>query len=213
VSAEAEPKTTAVVVRDDPFVSVEAMLRFKAAELRRRADESIAMLPTVEEPFKLPKPTDGLPDAAEWAFGEQTPHEVAKQSVESTLRFCLHWLNKTDAAIRDGDYPIAILCLMHAQGNYCHAWGPWRESAAQRTWRYVSKRRKALADFAAKGNRDRSKYTPKEKREWLGEWERLKLTLPVRSAAEVIRKKYDLAPSAFESIRKTIGRKTSPDFG
>lgn len=207
MSAKEEPQATAVVVRDDPFVSVEAMLRFKAAELRRRADESIAMLPTVEEPFKLPKPTDGLPDAAEWAFGEKTPHEVAKLSVEGNLRWCLHWLNKTDTAICDGDYPKAIMCLMYAHGSLCTAWGPWRESAAQRTWRYVSKRRASQAAIAAKGTRARTKYTPVEVAAWRADWPGLKEKgFSVNGAARVIANKRGLLPTAIATIRRKIGQ-------
>lgn len=206
MSAEAEPQPTAAAVRDDPFVSVEAMLRFKAAELRRCADEAIAMLPTVEERFKLPKPNDGLPDAAEWAFGEQTPHEVAKQSVESNLRFCLHWLNKTDAAVRDGDYPMAVLCLMHAQSVHCYAWTPWQSSGALKTWRYVQKRRASAAANAAKGTDSRTKYSAAQLAEWRTDWPDLRgKGHSVNSAARVIAKKRGLSPAAIATIRRKIG--------
>lgn len=190
---------------DDPYASVESMLRWLSAGLRKRAEEGLAALNSAEELYPLPKPTDGLPNS--WAFGQMTSDQVSRASTRKGLRFVMDWIDKADRATQAGDFPEAIFRLQRAESLIAGAWAGWHSAASIRQWRYIKRRRDALAGFAAEGKKARTKYSTLDVDAWNADWVELRAKgLKKRSAALVIANRHGLPSTAAESIRKKLKR-------
>lgn len=133
---------------DDPWSSVESMLRWQIAQAKSFISEKTEKLPKVGEIYPLPKskpgePTQGRPD--QWAFGKLTPHEVSLAGAMSGLQWASHKINKAEEALFRDDLPTAICWIIAANQSIQSALALWNTGGAIAMWRYVGKYRAGQA--------------------------------------------------------------------
>lgn len=138
---------------DDPWASVEGMLRWRIELARTQISNSLEQLPRVGELYSLPKAKPGAPPHGrpeQWAFGALTPHEVSLANAVSRLRWAAHELDKAEESLARGDLPSSINWIILANQSISAALAQWHSGAAIAMWRYVGKRRKTSSQNAQK---------------------------------------------------------------
>ena len=133
---------------DDPWSSVENMLRWQIALARRNVTENLERLQGVGELYPLPKAKQGskphgLPE--QWAFGSLTPQQLALSDAQRGLQWAEREIQRAEAALVEGRLPESINLILKANQSINSALTRWHSSAAITTWRYVGKFRKAQA--------------------------------------------------------------------
>ena len=180
------------------------MLRWKLDNTAKSIAELLGGLPKAD-PYALPKETDGLPD--HWAFAPLTHYQFTVSNIRRALHEALSTVRKGRDALTANDIPAAIHCAMTAQDQLWSSRVGFSSAPLVRMWRYIDKRRRRLADHAAKGNKERAKYSADERAIWRGLWRELKARNPrlnKSSAALFIQKRRGLPKSAVSSIRHEL---------
>jgi hypothetical protein len=130
----------------DPFSSVENMLRWQIDAVQKRAEELKQAFPMSGELYPLPKSTDGLPDS--WAFGKLTHQQVSLAHALNGIKLVANQIEKTEAALSNGDLPTAIHWIIQVNQSIFSTSAQWAAAAAVRTFRYVEKGRKRQSIIA-----------------------------------------------------------------
>lgn len=136
---------------NDPWSSVENMLRWQISLARKRVAEYLERLPKIGELYPLPKAGSGasphgLPD--HWAFGNLTNHQVNLSIVMRGLRWAEHEIEKAEAALLEGKLPDSINWIMSANQSINSSIARWSSGSSIAMWRYVGKYRKTQAGNA-----------------------------------------------------------------
>lgn len=132
---------------DDPWSSVENMLRWHISLARKRVAEHLERLPEIGELYPLRKAAksgaepDGLPE--HWAFGSLTPQQLSLSDALRGLRGAESTIQRAEAALVEGRLPESINLIMLANQSINSALALWHSGGAITTWRYVGKFRKA----------------------------------------------------------------------
>lgn len=131
---------------DDPYSSVENMLRWQISLARKSVSENQKRLLEVGEIYPLPKVKPGsnphgLPD--QWAFGTLTPHQVSLRGAMDKLQWAEHKVDKAEVALSEGKLPDAIHWIIAANQSINSALSFWHSGGAITMWRYIGKYRKA----------------------------------------------------------------------
>lgn len=134
---------------DDPWSSVENMLRWHISLARKSVAEHLERLPEIGELYPLRKyaksgaKPDGLPE--HWAFGSLTPQQLSLSDALRGLRGAESTIQRAEAALVEGRLPESINLIVHAYQSINSALALWHSSGAITTWRYVGKVHKAQA--------------------------------------------------------------------
>ena len=134
---------------DDPWSSVENMLRWHISLARKSVAEHLERLPEIGELYPLRKyaksgaKPDGLPE--HWAFGSLTRQQLSLSDALRGLRGAESTIQRAEAALVEGRLPESINLIVHAYQSINSALALWHSSGAITTWRYVGKVHKAQA--------------------------------------------------------------------
>jgi len=131
---------------DDPYSSVENMLRWQISLARKSVSENQKRLSEVGEIYPLPKVKPGsnphgLPD--QWAFGTLTPHQVSLRGAMDKLQWAERKVDKAEVALSEGKLPDAIHWIIAANQSINSTLSFWHSGGAITMWRYIEKYRKA----------------------------------------------------------------------
>lgn len=140
---------------NDPWSSVENMLRWQISLARKSVSENQKRLSEVGETYPLPKAKPGasphgLPD--QWGFGNLTNHQVTLSIVVRGLRWAEHEIEKAEAALLEGKLPDSINWIMAANQSINSTLARWHSGSAIAMWRYVGKNRK-IQTIKSRSNR------------------------------------------------------------
>lgn len=199
---------------EDPWRSVEAMLRWKLAQVRQRIDKAAAFHQEAVDLYPLPASADVTPDG--WSFGTLTTAQVSAAEARHGLGWARHQVEKAEAAITAGDLPTAVHWTITAIETVWSAGSLWNSAQAVRVHRYVDGTRAKRARINAETNAARAKYDRAERDAWSAEYERLKadyararVRLTLHHAAELIAEKRGLSSRAVGSIKLALKRQST----
>lgn len=148
---------------EEALASVEGVLRFEIAQLRQLSiGTREKLIASGGDLYPLPKPKRGEPPKGTpdgWAFASLAPHQVATLNHLEFLDEVTKKLDRAEAALMDGNEPLAVHCTLSAQLSYFSSAGLWQAGSAIALWRHVDQKSKK-----AKGSIfERWGYTEEEK--------------------------------------------------
>lgn len=139
---------------DDPWSSVENMLRWHISLARKRVAEHLERLPEIGDLYPLRKDAKsgakplGLPE--QWAFGSLTPQQLALSDALRGLQGAECEIQRAEAALVEGRLPESINLILKANQSVNSALALWHSGGAIATWRYVGKVHRAQATRAGR---------------------------------------------------------------
>lgn len=136
---------------NDPWGSVESMLRWQIDLLKARIDKTRAGIIASKEVYPLPKPKAGnLPHGQpeNWAFGKYSPTQVNLSHTLQAIDSVSMTIAKCEESLQAGDLPKAVYWTIQATQGLHGATALWNSGSAVTMWRYVEQYRKNKARVA-----------------------------------------------------------------